>query len=325
VCSTPALLADVRADQKSRFEFGGMLGRMMNIFGGKSAKEGVTASVAVRGDRKATTNEETGQIIDLNEEKVYDLDLKKKTYKVTTFAELRRRMEESQKKAEENMRKQQPTAAPPRNPPDEKQMEVDVDIKNTGETRTINGFNTRETVMTITFRDKGKTVEQGGGMIVTTDSWLAPKIAAMKEITDFDLRYAQKLYGGMLAGVSADQMAAAMALYPMMKQAIGRTSVEGSKLDGTSILTTMTMDAVKADAEMEQQAKQQDDDSKPAPTGVNSFLSGLAKKAVAKKAGGDDAAKQRATFMTSTSEVLKVATELSAADVAIPAGFKENK
>jgi hypothetical protein len=325
VCSTHALLADVRSDQKTRFEFAGMLGRMVNFFGGKGAKEGVTSSVAVRGDRKATTNDETGQIIDLSEEKVYDLDLKKKTYKVTTFAELRRRMEESQKKAEENVRKQQPTAASPRNP-DEKQMEVDVDIKNTGETRTINGFNTRETVMTITLREKGKTVEQGGGMILTTDSWLAPKIPAMKEIMDFDIRYAQKLYGGMLAGVSADQMATAMALYPMMKQAMGRMNVEGGKLEGTSILTTMTMDAVKADAEMEQQAKQQEDDSKPAPSGgVNGFLSGLAKKAAAKKAGGDDGAKQRATFMTSTIEVLKVATDLSAADVAIPAGFKENK
>jgi hypothetical protein len=121
-------------------------------------------------------------------------------------------------------------------------------------------------------------------------------------------------------------MAAAMAMYPMMKQAIGRTNVEGSKLEGTAILTTMTMDAVKADAEMEQQAKQQEDDSKSAPSGgVNGFLSGLAKKAAAKKAGGDDGPKQRATFITSTTEVLKVATDLSAADVAIPTGFKENK
>ena len=29
--------------------------------------------------------------------------------------------------------------------------------------------------------------------------------------------------------------------------------------------------------------------------------------------------------MTSTNEVLKVATDVSAADVAVPAGFKENK
>ncbi len=105
-CSTPTLLADVRADEKTHTEFAGMLGRMVNIFGGKAAREGVTSTVAVKGDRKATLNDTTGQIIDLNDEKVYDLDLRKKTYKVTTFAELRRRMEEAQKKAQENAQKE---------------------------------------------------------------------------------------------------------------------------------------------------------------------------------------------------------------------------
>src|SRR5580765_4488887 len=85
--TTHTLRADVRADEKTRVEFAGMLGRMYNLFGGKAAREGVTTSVAVKGDRKATLNSEsqTGQIIDLAEEKVYDLDLKKKTYRVTTF------------------------------------------------------------------------------------------------------------------------------------------------------------------------------------------------------------------------------------------------
>src|SRR5262245_21773494 len=96
--STHILVADVRTDQKTHVEFAGMLGRMVNFFGGKAAKEGVVSSVAVKGDRKATMNEQTGQIVDLAEEKVYDLDLRKKNYKVTTFAEMRRRMEEAQKK-----------------------------------------------------------------------------------------------------------------------------------------------------------------------------------------------------------------------------------
>jgi hypothetical protein len=47
--------------------------------------------------------------------------------------------------------------------------------------------------------------------------------------------------------------------------------------------------------------------------------------AAKKMGGGDDANKPRATFMTVTSEVLKVSTDVSAADVAVPTGFKENK
>jgi hypothetical protein len=330
VCAAPALTADVRSDEKTHVEFAGMLGRMVNLFGGKAAREGVTSTVAVKGDRKATLNDTTGQIIDLTEEKVYDLDIKKKNYKVTTFAELRRRMEEAQKKAAENARKEEGKAAPKAEPAqNEKQIEIDVDVKNTGQTKTINGFSTREQVLTITMREKGKTLEQGGGMVVTSDMWLAPKIAAMREIAEFDMKYAQKLYGGMMAGVSAEQMAAAMAMYPMMKQAMGRMTTEGAKIDGTAILTTTTMDAVKSEEEMAQQAKQTEDDSSSKSGGlsggVGGLLGGIAKKAAAKKAGGDSGPERRATFMTSTTEILKVATDLTAADVALPAGFKENK
>jgi len=324
VFSSHTLSADVRADQKTRIQLGGVLGSVVNFFGGKGAREGVVSTVAVKGDRKVTTKEDTGQIIDLAEEKVYDLDLKKKTYKVTTFAELRRRMEDAQKKAAEGAQKQeggQAQAPAPASNRDEKQMEVDVDTRNTGATKTINGFDTHQVVTTITLREKGKKLEQSGGMVVTTDSWLAPKIAAMKEIVDFDVRYAQKVFGGVIAGASAEQMAAAMALYPMMKQAMGRMTAEGAKIDGTAIMTTVTMDAVKSAEEIAKENAGATTEEKPAP-GLGGLLGTLAKKNAAKKG---DASNGRTTFLTSTNEVLKVATDVSAADVAVPAGFKENK
>jgi hypothetical protein len=328
--AAPALLADVRADEKSHVEFAGMLGRMFNLFGGKAAREGVASAVAVKGDRKATLNDTTGQIIDLSEEKVYDLDVKKKTYTVTTFDELRRRMEEARKKAEEQASKEaskqerkEKTAPPP--DANQKQVDVDFDLKSTGQQRTINGFDTHETVMTITVREKGKTLEQSGGLVLTSDMWLAPKIAAMKEVAEFDARYAQKLYGGVFSGVSAAQMATMMAMYPMMKDAVAKMNVEGGKLEGTAIQTTMTMDAVKSAEQIaeETRAKANEDDGKTAPPATPSgFLGGLAKKMAQKKMGGDSDVKPRATFMTATTEVLKVTTDVTAADVAIPAGFQ---
>ena len=124
----------------------------------------------------------------------------------------------------------------------------------------------------------------------------------------------------MFAGVSAEQMAAAMALYPMMKQAMGRMTTEGAKLDGTAIMTTVTMDAVRSEDQMAQQPTATEE--KPA-AGLGGLLGGLAKKASARK--GDGGSTARTTFMTSTNEVLKVATAVTAADVAVPTGFKENK
>lgn len=339
VLSSPTLRADVRADEKTHFQLAGPLGSIINFFGGKAAKEGVVTRQAIKGDRGARITEETEQIIDLSEEKVYDLDLKKKTYKVTTFAELRRRMEEAQRKAEENARKTQERAdkkekAAPADQKDQKEMEVDVDLKNTGQKKTINGFDTSEEVMTITVREKGKTLEESGGLVLTMDLWITPTIAAMKEVQDFYARYRQKLSGGaMLTGMQADQMAMITAMYPMMKQAIGKMNTEGDRVQGTTILGTTTFDAVRsaeqvaADAQ-QSQAQQAPPDDQKIPTGVGSFIGGFAKRAAAKKAAGNEAAdkdKTRMTILTSTNEVLKVATSLSADEVGIPAGFKETK
>ena len=152
--------------------------------------------------------------------------------------------------------------------------------------------------------------------------WLAPQIAAMKEVANFDMRYAQKLYGAM-AGMSAEQMAAAMALYPMMKDALARMRTEGVKLNGTAIQTTTTMEAVKSAEQMAQESKAADEDNRPAGGGISGRLGGmLAKKIGPKK---EDAGKPRSTFMTMNHEVLKVVTEVTPTDVAVPAGFKENK
>jgi hypothetical protein len=315
--------ADVRADEKSHVEFAGTLGRLVNIFGGKAAREGVTSTVAVKGDRKATLNDATGQIIDLTEEKIYDLDMKRKTVKVTTFAELRRRIEEAQKKAEEDARKEQPQASQaPSKPADDRQVDVDLDVKNTGQKKTLNGFDTHEVVMTITVREKGKTLEESGGLVLTSDMWMAPRIAAMKDIPEFDRRYYEKLYGPMISGASPEQIAAALALYPMLKPALARMSAEGAKLDGTAIQTTTTIDGVKSAEQMAEEQKQREADAKSSATGgVGGLVGGFAKRMAQKKMGGDDT-KPRATFMTLTNEVVKVVTDVSAADVAVPAGFK---
>jgi hypothetical protein len=244
-------------------------------------------------------------------------------------------MEETRMKAEENARKTQGRAdtkekAAPSDQKDQ-QMQVDVDIRNTGQKKTINGFDTKEEVMTITVRENGKTLEEGGGLVLTMDLWITPAIPQMKEIQDFYARYRQQLSGSaMLSGVQVDQMAMITAMYPMMKQAIGRMNTEGDGIKGTPILQTLTFDSVKSAEQAAADARQGQaqsplDDSK-IPANVGSFLSGFAKRAAAKKvAGNEDKDRARVTILTSTNEVLKVATSLSSDELAIPAGFKETK
>ena len=326
-------VADVKKQEKSQFKFEGMLGSVIGLFGGKAAKEGIVNTVAVKGDRKLVANDQTGEIVDLAEEKVYRLDMKKKTYEVVTFAQLRKEIEEARRKAEQEAREAREAAGaeqgsggssspsqPSGSQAQQKQVEVDFNVKETGERRTINGFDTRQAVMTIAVREKGKTLEQSGGLVLTSDMWLGPRVAAENDAAAFDLRYAKKLAGPTAVAAAQAQMATAMATYPGMGDAFTRFQSESAKLDGTPILTTTTLEAVKSPAQMAQQQEQaQAEDEKPRGLG------GLLGRKIGKKIGGGDKgeAKPRSTIMTITNEVLSLSPTVAAADVALPAGFRQ--
>ena len=323
------LHADVRKDERNQVSFSGMLGRMFNLFGGKSAKEGVVSTVAVSGDRKMmTTGDNTGQIVDLGEEKIYDLDLRRKTYKVITFEELRKQMREAEAKAREAAAKQPKEEQPQSQGKEGKEMEVDFDVKNTGQTKTINGFDTRQVIATIAVREKGKTIEESGGIMMTVDTWLT-KAVSLKEIADFERRYYEKL-AGPVSAVDAQQMATAMAMFPGLKEAFARLGKED--LGGTAIQTITTVDAVKSAEQMKQQpsgSAQADDRSSPATVGgaVGGAIGGFMRRRQQQKEQENPAAAStnpaRATFMTINNEVLKIASNVTPADVALPEGFKE--
>jgi hypothetical protein len=322
IAVTPAS-ADVKKEERNQVSFAGMLGRMVNLFGGKGAKEGVVSTVAVSGDRKMTTSgDTTGQIVDLKEEKIYDLDLRRKTYQVTTFEELRQRMREAEKKARESAASESKSEPQPQG----KEYEVDFDIRNTGQTKPINGFDTRQVVATIAVREKGRKIEESGGIMMTVDLWLT-KDVSLKEIVDFERRYYEEL-AGPVSAVDAQQMAAAMAMYPGLKEAFARLSRED--FGGTAIQTTTTVDAVKSAEQMKEQTSSASasSDSSSTPTSVSGAIGGFIrrrqqqqKEQQAAASGGNPA---RATFMTLNNEVLKIASSVNPAEVTMPAGFKEH-
>jgi hypothetical protein len=333
LASSAVLSADIRSDQRVKFQLGGMVGKLVNLFGGKGAREGVVSTVAVKGNRKATMSDTTGQIIDLAEEKIYDIDVRRKTYKVTTFAQLRAEMEKAQREAEQAAREQQRESGgnepsqPAQKDPNQKEFEVDFDLKNTGATRNINGFDTRQTVMTITVREKGKTLNDAGGMVMTTDMWLTPNAPSTDELIEFDAKYAQKLYGPAMTGASAADMAMAMAMYPQMKPALDKMRAEGTKVEGTAILTEMRMEAVPPGTANQMAeaipAPEQPEQKKGRFGGLMGGLKKMAEQANKQESGNQKP--QRSIFLTTSVEMLKLTKDVTADAVAIPAGFKETK
>jgi hypothetical protein len=333
--------ADVKKEERNQISFAGMLGKVVNFFGGKGAREGVVSSVAVSGDRKMTVSgDNTAQIVDLREEKVYDINMRNKTYKVTTFEQIRQQMREAEARAREAAAKEtasEPTQKPQPSQQEKpaKEVEIDFDVKNTGQTKTINGFETRQVVATIAVREKGKKLEDSGGLVMTVDTWLTKQVD-LKEIGDFERRYWEKLAGPMIAANAeqAQQMATAIAMYPGLKDAFARLSKED--LGGTAIQTVTTVQAVKSAEQVKEEAARSSssssstasNDSAP-PTSIGGAIGGFMRRRQQQqqeqKSASASTDPSRATFMTINNEVLKIDRNVSAADVALPAGFKENK
>ena len=306
--TTVALSAEVKTRDKSQLKLEGMLGRVAGMFGGKAAREGVETTNAVKGTRKIEIGDTTGRIIDLKEEKVYDLDMRKKTYEVTTFDEIRRRLKEAQERARQDAQKEEGRDQPAQQAEKpEKEYEVDFDVKETGQQRAIAGHQARQVISTVTVREKGRTLDEGGGAVLTVDSWLGPELPALKELAEFDLRYARAISPDAPT-LSAEQLAAVLALYPMLRTANERLQKEGSKLRGTPLATTTTFEGVKSKDALEQQKQN---------TGGGGIGGMLARRMMKKEE------KPRATVFTLTHETVEISTDVAENDVAIPAGFKQ--
>jgi hypothetical protein len=305
----------VKTREKTHVSLGGMLGKMFNLFGGKAAKEGVVSTTAVKGNRKITINDTTGEIVDLSEEKIYKLDMKKKTYEVITFEQLRQQMREAREKAQKQASEQQgkEEKQPEKGQP-QKEYEVDFNVKETGQKKQLAGYDTREVIMTVTVREKGKTLEEGGGLVMNVDSWLGPQIPAMKEVAEFELKYWRQLQGPDAMGMSPEQMAMVLAMYPAFKQAADRLQKESPKLQGTPLASTTTVDGVKSKEEAAQQT------SESAPKSIGG-LGGMLARKMAKK--DENASATRGTIFTAEHEVQEIQTSVAASDLEIPAGFKQ--
>lgn len=321
-----AVHADVKTQEKSRVQFGGALGRIMNMFGGAATRDGVVSTVALRGNRMLTTNGTTGELVDLAEEKVYRIDFKDRSYKVVTFDEMRRQTEQAMAQAKQ--RNPQAGSAEPASS-GEPQFEVDFAVKATGQTKTVAGLQVSESIATVTVRRKGKTLEQAGGMVLDTHLWQAPEAPGMREMAEFRMKYALKLYGGIMAD-SGGSMVQAMAMYPMMQDAMKKMAAETQKLSGVTLATDMTFEAVPDPAQAQSQAQSGGGDA-PAgmPTSLGGLLGGIGRKMGRQKAdqpAADGAAgggtPGRTMVMSSSSETLQMSTSVTDADVSVPAGFK---
>lgn len=307
--STTAAFAEGSVQQKTRVQFGGVIGGIANVFGGKAAREGVTSTTAIDGNKRLTTNDRSGELVDLSAEKIYRLDYGRKSYEVVTFDELRKQYEEAKKEAAEEAEENKKSNKGKKEEGPE--YEVDFDVKETGQKQEINGFNTKQVIVTVTVREKGKKLEQSGGAVLTSDMWMGPKIPVMAEINAFNAKYYKQLYGDATAEMQ--QMAVLMATTPAFAKAMKELSKKRGSFEGDAVRTTLTFETVAAPG---QQAEQEEESS-------GGIVGGLLNRAMKKRqeSKGEAAQPGRSKLFESTTELLSASKD--AGDVSVPAGFKQ--
>lgn len=209
--------ADFSYEQTSQITGGAMAG-MMRVAGAfsKAAREPQKMTVMVKDDRMATVSASHITIIDLERETMTDVDLEKKTWASITFAQMSQAMQKMGERMSQSKKS-------------DTEMRFSADVKNTGATRTIQGLNTKQTIVTLTVEGTDNKSGQSGSMDMRMDMWMAPDVPGYAEVRAFYHRMAQKMSwtpgAGMMAGVLAQY-----------GKGMSELSKEMSKLEGVPVL-----------------------------------------------------------------------------------------
>lgn len=213
VAALPAR-ADVTVQESMSVNGGGLMsfanmsGKTTTQISGKRSRTETDVQMQSRLVR-AFAGGPTAEITQLDSDKVYELNLKKKQYTATTLAERRAQMEQALKKGEEAQQSQQEAASPV----DQSKCDWSPpksELKKTGEKANVAGFDAERLTITVTQscknRDTGEVCDFG----LALDQWLAPKFDGGSERQAFYQAYAEKMGLSTSAAPGFGQNAQAM-------------------------------------------------------------------------------------------------------------------
>lgn len=206
LCS--AVQADVTVEERMSVSGAGMM-KMANMSGttitsisGQRARtdsnlqfESGMMRMLARGAGQAT------EIVRLDQDKMYSVDAKKKTYTETTFAERRAQMQQAMEKMREGQASQQQATSGV----DESQCEWSdpkAEVIRGGEKATLAGFQAERVTVTATQSCTDKKTGQVCDFGLVMDQWIAPGFEASAEAQEYHRAYAEKL--GLGASTSRD-------------------------------------------------------------------------------------------------------------------------
>jgi hypothetical protein len=167
----------------------------------------------IKGDKMKIDMGENATIVDLGAQTITHINKRDQTYSVTPFSELA-------------------------GPAAQTGMDVKVDVKETGQRKTIAGYDCHEVVMTMEADAPARPGQPAGGMKmqVTADVWLSPGVPGYQELRAFHQRLVgQPVWSAMMGG--GKQQAPMVALQRKMAAADGAPILSVIKIGAAGAAT----------------------------------------------------------------------------------------
>jgi len=316
--TTTTLIKGLKKREKVNLKLTGSLGKFVTKMGGPM---------------------ETDSITDINKDVIWMLDHKKKTFTENKISIEMEKMKGQPSAQEENKEK-----------PKVKIIRNEFSVQETGEKKTINGYNCRKYLLVWLVETEDLKTKEHAKNTMTAELWnteLTKELNALeKEEMEYNQAYLKKLglemspqeaqkFGlGMMSGfLGTDEKAT--------EENMKKISKEVSKIKGYNIATYIKWehesDSIKKQREeaekTEAREEEEEDEDVDVSQGVGGFLSGVAKKAANKKLKEEkkkrEAEKkeknkgQENVVFESYTEIKKVSTsKIDESEFTVPAGYK---
>ncbi len=216
VVSPLALRADFSYQETTKMT-GGMAMAAAR-FGGSRALQPHVSTVVLRGNRMAHISDRSAQITDLEKDTITMVDFDKKTYSVMTFEEMKKMMQDAMSRMQTQ--------------PEHAEMSFKADVKQTGQSKPVNGIDAKEFILTLTMQGTDRQSGQTGNINFTNDMWMAPEFPGYDQVRDFQMRMGRKM--GMVLGGNPMAM-----MRPGMAKGMAQMVEHMSKLKGVPVMQVM--------------------------------------------------------------------------------------
>jgi hypothetical protein len=311
-----------------------------------------TSKTSISGDRSRTDSEmkmqskiigflarnalgPSAEIVLLDQDKLYRLNMNKKEYTETTFEQLRAQMQKVSDQLNSSEDKKQPSAV------DQSKcvwLPAKVDVANSSEKTQIAGYDAQRVTITATQPCQDKETGAICEIALVLDQWTSADFAESSEARKFYAAYASKM--GIDIANSQDAPERAKALFSQYKGVWTEVAAKMQSVKGYPVKSSFTLGLGGPqckDSNSQQAQASQTDNSSPNPSGIAGAVAGKLGGLFQKKKDTAEAPAAAApavaavamppgdvALMTVSSQVVSVSTNAVSADAfTVPGGFKK--